>query len=838
MRWLIEQVDADSVTAIHFTGSPENDRLVNLTDLPLIASGEAGDDLIIGGKNNDHLEGNAGNDILIGGMGADSLFGDDSSSSHSSAGSGRRGQTGGVDLLIQCDTVYQSDEQLNTLIAIWTDPAKLYSDKVNQLIYGSSGIHLSFEANSLIDDDVPDQLTGGGETDLFISSYLDTISDLETNTEQDLKPWFLTPAGEKNLISHNWQSQLSYGGSSVSAARISSTFVEGLPSTSALHIQNKADTSPSSNDLQFTIYSNLTPSKDQLVYLSFFFRATPANPDSSVSLRVRWQTESGQYLIGQEWPKARSEWQQFRRAAMMPSSEKIKLNVAFGGPDHTIDFAGLELVSYASNQYTLGALTQPQSYQYPDQVMQPVTLLPVTSNDKDTDGDHLEVTTILKQPAHGTASIDADGHLLYRKTDLDYFGYDAMQYGMSDQHGNANWANVKLVSKHDLTDGTWYVGDDPTMETAFRKLALPLSDQYNSPYGSWKMIRATGGEFASLVQNDPSKESYWLVFAKMNADGSKGFPAGWIWNFADELPGGNWGYAGIALHSHDANWKGFHHSEVKTWNFHLDVSNYMLGFNRAILINSYWYSLPGGVNDPASEKTLDLGLFFTGRDMFSFGPEYIEYEIDGRTVYLNPAIKRYYIIVDDFHHFVEDIDMAPYIRHIYDIGLQTKTTYWWGGAFDMELKHRTGSNPEDKTTGEVMVNNFHFMVHLDIPAQTPITNRVYARNSGIHTFSLSKVFDRRGSDQRIWNAQSKIYQDIPAKLTYSLTANSDPNLVTTSLRGNSNLSITPRPNVTGTATITVRGTDYFNRWYDAESFTVTITDDTSNLTNDPQSVSY
>jgi Ca2+-binding RTX toxin-like protein len=64
-----------SVHTIFFDGAGGNDIFVNATNLPSIAMGGAGDDILVGGRKNDVLIGGDGNDILIGGRGNDTLVG-------------------------------------------------------------------------------------------------------------------------------------------------------------------------------------------------------------------------------------------------------------------------------------------------------------------------------------------------------------------------------------------------------------------------------------------------------------------------------------------------------------------------------------------------------------------------------------------------------------------------------------------------------------------------------------------------------------------------------------------------------------------------------------------
>ena len=66
----------DSVSSILFAGGDGDDVFKNRTDLPSVAYGNDGDDLLIGGRANDELRGGPGNDKLVGRKGDDSLHGD------------------------------------------------------------------------------------------------------------------------------------------------------------------------------------------------------------------------------------------------------------------------------------------------------------------------------------------------------------------------------------------------------------------------------------------------------------------------------------------------------------------------------------------------------------------------------------------------------------------------------------------------------------------------------------------------------------------------------------------------------------------------------------------
>lgn len=66
-----------SVAAVIFSGGDGDDRFQNFTDLPSVALGEAGNDVLTGGSGSDWLSGGDGDDALSGGEGSDLISGGD-----------------------------------------------------------------------------------------------------------------------------------------------------------------------------------------------------------------------------------------------------------------------------------------------------------------------------------------------------------------------------------------------------------------------------------------------------------------------------------------------------------------------------------------------------------------------------------------------------------------------------------------------------------------------------------------------------------------------------------------------------------------------------------------
>lgn len=65
------------VSTILFIGGAGDDVFINQSNVPAIALGGDGNDILLGGAGNDVLLGGAGNDILLGGAGNDILLGED-----------------------------------------------------------------------------------------------------------------------------------------------------------------------------------------------------------------------------------------------------------------------------------------------------------------------------------------------------------------------------------------------------------------------------------------------------------------------------------------------------------------------------------------------------------------------------------------------------------------------------------------------------------------------------------------------------------------------------------------------------------------------------------------
>jgi hypothetical protein len=89
----------------------------------------------------------------------------------------------------------------------------------------------------------------------------------------------------------------------------------------------------------------------------------------------------------------------------------------------------------------------------PSSVPAPV-VFDVLANDTDADGDALVVTDIHDGPAHGTATISADGTTVIYTPFEDYSGTDSFVYCISDGNGGTDFAtaNVTIAAVADIPD--------------------------------------------------------------------------------------------------------------------------------------------------------------------------------------------------------------------------------------------------------------------------------------------------------------------------------------------------------------------------------------------------
>jgi putative intracellular protease/amidase len=124
-------------------------------------SGGLGNDILRGGDGNDFLYGDGGNNVLIGGAGNDALFGEDGFDILvGGLGSDVARGGGGEDLLIGGTTSYdRSDEQLLQLLATWAAPQTL-AQRVETLSNQAAAVRL-IHGDTVQHDHAIDSLVGG-----------------------------------------------------------------------------------------------------------------------------------------------------------------------------------------------------------------------------------------------------------------------------------------------------------------------------------------------------------------------------------------------------------------------------------------------------------------------------------------------------------------------------------------------------------------------------------------------------------------------------------------------------------------------------------------------------
>jgi hypothetical protein len=171
-----------SVTMIRFAGGDGNDRFQNFTDINSNASGDAGNDVLIGGSGNDVLLGGSGDDQLTGGGANDELYGEDGNdwisgnegNDNLSGGAGDDQLVGGVG----DDTLYggAGNDQFNGE----DGNDKLYGEDGNDWMHGGLGndqLYGGAGSDTLIGaegsdvlsgDDGNDNLSGGDDGDVLV----------------------------------------------------------------------------------------------------------------------------------------------------------------------------------------------------------------------------------------------------------------------------------------------------------------------------------------------------------------------------------------------------------------------------------------------------------------------------------------------------------------------------------------------------------------------------------------------------------------------------------------------------------------------------------------------
>ena len=141
-----------TVTSISFTGQGEDDYFSNVTGIASVASGDDGNDTLLGGSGSDSFDGGAGVDFLAGGGGADVLLGgDDDDVLSGDGGNDSLAGNAGNDELIGGDD--------NDTLEGGQGSDTLSGGNHQDSLVGGAG------TDSLMGDAGPDTLSGGDDAD-------------------------------------------------------------------------------------------------------------------------------------------------------------------------------------------------------------------------------------------------------------------------------------------------------------------------------------------------------------------------------------------------------------------------------------------------------------------------------------------------------------------------------------------------------------------------------------------------------------------------------------------------------------------------------------------------
>ena len=108
----------------------------------------------------------------------------------------------------------------------------------------------------------------------------------------------------------------------------------------------------------------------------------------------------------------------------------------------------------------------------------------VLANDTDGDGDALTVTHIDGGPAHGTATISADGTTVLYTPFEDFSGTDSFVYCISDGHGGTDsaTANISVTAVADIPDLTYQVLAGATVNQIIINVTATQTDADSSEF--------------------------------------------------------------------------------------------------------------------------------------------------------------------------------------------------------------------------------------------------------------------------------------------------------------------------------------------------------------------
>ncbi len=156
-------------------GGSANKLIANAFTLGSVTlKGGNGDDVLIGGSQNDSLDGGSGRDLLIGGNAADIVTGG-----------------AGDDIVIGGTSVHSGNiDALNAIMSEWTSLANNYAVRVANLLNGS-GANGTTRLNSTtvqIDSSAADALTGSTAIDWFFQSDADVLADFNEGLGEIITP--------------------------------------------------------------------------------------------------------------------------------------------------------------------------------------------------------------------------------------------------------------------------------------------------------------------------------------------------------------------------------------------------------------------------------------------------------------------------------------------------------------------------------------------------------------------------------------------------------------------------------------------------------------------------